>query len=384
MESTVGELDGYIDEGIELARKGRIRSGETPIREGIRVVVAEIASNLHGSAKPSVSHLVHYTGMDVLFSMLDGGSSLGGVVVGEVEPGKREDPPVGDPGEDEEDEAGDGEEEGGLRLYDTVHANDPEEGRFLLLNWPEREGERPWMWKERGSLAEETDSEMGLKEQVEQGLYPGHAYVVSFIPMTDDRRNDDRIVFWREYGREGAGCSLSIQADKLLSERKCLLTPYRVKYGRGSVEELEEALREHVFGPIEARVRDATGEASELFDAAQHQVRLELQLFRYLYKDSAYDYEEEYRLVILDSAEEMVRAASYERKTNSRNQTVFRHYMRHPSLYSRQLFGSGSHITLGPTISHGDNVETMIKELLRRNGISGTTISPSEIRYRGR
>ena len=202
--------------------------------------------------------------------------------------------------------------------------------------------------------------------------------------MTDDRRNDDRIVLWREYGREGAGCSLSIQSDKLLNDKKCLLTPYLVKYGRGSVQELEEALRERVFGPIEEKIRDAAGEARELFDAAQEQVRLELQLFRYLYKDSAYDYEEEYRLVILDSAGEMVRAASYERKTNSRNQTVFRHYMTHPSLYSRQLFGSGSHITLGPTVTHGDNVARMIRELLRRNGISGTTISPSEIRYRGR
>ena len=49
-----------------------------------------------------------------------------------------------------------------------------------------------------------------LKEKVEQGLYLGHAYVLSFVPSTCDEKNNDRIVFWREYGRQGAGCSLSI------------------------------------------------------------------------------------------------------------------------------------------------------------------------------
>ena len=181
MGSSVCELGEYLDDGIELARRGRIRSGETPVREGIQVVVGEVARDLHGSAKRSVSHLVHYTGMDVLFSMLHGESSLGGVVVSDVEAGEGEEPPVGEPGEDEGRVAGEGTEEGGLRLYDTVHANDPEEGRFLLLNWPETKGERPWMWEERGSRVEEMDFETGLKEQVEQGLYPGHAYVVSFI-----------------------------------------------------------------------------------------------------------------------------------------------------------------------------------------------------------
>ena len=380
------ELDVYLRKGVTLARRGRIRSGEEPVREGVRAVVAEVAGDLHGSCDSSVSHLVHYTGTDVLFSMLNRGSGKRVRDSNKADGGDGEEPSGDELGRGEISDlgSGDGDAEGGLRLYDTVHANDPEEGSFLLLNWPERTDERPWMWERGWSSGEGGDRAFGLKEQVEQGLYPGHAYVFSFIPMADGSRNDDRIVFWREYGREGAGCSLSIRADKLFNRKKCSLTPYRVKYGRESVQKLEKTLRERLLGPIEEKIRDAGGEASELFEAAQEQVRRELQLFRYLYKDSAYDYEEEYRLVILDSEGEMVRRAKYERKTNSRGQTVFRHYMTHPSLYSRQLFGSGSHIKLGPTILHGDNVKAMIEELLRRNGTSGTTINPSKIRYRGR
>ena len=121
-----------------------------------------------------------------------------------------------------------------------------------------------------------------------------------------------------------------------------------------------------------------------MFEAVWKKVREELQLFRYLYKDSAYDYEKEYRLVIVGSRDEIQGKPTYERKTNARGETVFRHYMTHPSLYSRQVFGSGSHVILGPTVSHAENVEGAIEELLRRKSISGTTIKPSAIKYRGR
>ena len=374
----------YIEKGIELARKRRIRSGEQFVREGIEAVVAEIVAELHGAESDQITHLVHYTGTDVVFAMLDDRNARN--VGNDQERHVAHEADYSDEEEDCADQAEDdgGEEHSGLRLYDTVHANDPEEGRFLLLHWPDGDDGPPWMWKERRNVSQEQESELGFRERVEQGLYPGHAYVLSFVPTTAEKRNNDRIVFWREYGRESAGCSLSIPNDKLFNDKKCSLTPYRVRYGQDGVDSLAEKLRERLFDPIEKGIRDAIGLESRMFDAVKEKVWQELQLFRYLYKDTAYDYEEEYRLVVVASGDEMPGNPTYEHKTNTRGDTVFRHYMRHPSLYSQQIFGSNTHVILGPTVPHAENVERTIDELLRRKGISGTTIKPSAIRYRGR
>ena len=262
----MSEINGYIEEAMDLFRSDKPRSAEIRLCEGIERVIAGIAAELHGPRSSSISHLVHYTGTDVVFKMLN-----------------------------------DSDEEGGLRLYDTVHGNDPEEGTFLLLHWPDRENEGPWMWQESANGDSGGDEGLELKKQVEQGLYPGHAYVLSFVPSTRDEKNNDRIVFWREYGRQGAGCSLSIPEDKLFEAEKCSLVPYRVLYGGDPVEMLSERLNVCLLEPIETRIRDVDGPERKLFEEVQPKVREELQLFRYLYKDIAYEHEEEYRLVILEA-----------------------------------------------------------------------------------
>ena len=345
----MSKMSGYIEQAIDYIRSGKLRSGENHIRSGIESVIAGIAAELHGPGSSSISHLVHYTGTDVVFDMLN-----------------------------------DGDEKGGLRLYDTVHASDPEEGRFLLRHWPDWDDERLWMWQKGANGDSDGDRGLKLKDQVEQGLYLGHAYVLSFVPSACDERNNDRIVFWREYGRRGAGCSLSIPKDKLFRAEECSLVPYRVRYGREAVERLAEKLNECLFEPIEKGLRDVGGPESGLFEAAQSKVREELQLFRYLYKDSAYKHEQEYRLVILEPRGETGSKPTYEQRTNARGKTIFRHYMTHESLSSNQIFGLESQVILGPTVPHPENVEKTIEELLNRKAISGTEITSSGIRYRGR
>ena len=343
------ELEEYIQLAIKSIQSNRYRTGDETIRDGIELVVGEIATEMHGREESSISHLVHYTGTDVVFAMLDQGN-----------------------------------DKGGLRLYDTVHANDPEEGRFLLRHWDVLEEEWPWMWEEGETAEADEKAAPSLKEQVEQGIYPGHAYVLSFVPSASNEENNDRLVFWREYGREGAGCSLSIPEAKLFDKRKCLLTPYRVRYGPGAVAELRAKLQERVFGPIEQRIRGVDGPESMLFEAAQPKVRRELQLFRYLYKDQAYGHEGEYRLVTMGSAQESGGEPTYEQGTNSRGEIVFRHYLTHASLYSQQIFGRESHIVLGPTVPHAQNVIGTIDKFLAKRSISGTTVTSSGISYRGR
>ena len=345
----MSEMNRYIEQAISHYRSSKLRSAEDCIREGIEFVIAGIAKELHCLGSSSISHLVHYTGTDVVFDMLD-----------------------------------DGDKEGGLRLYDTVHGNDPEEGTFLLRYWPDGENKGLWMWQESANGDSGGDEGLELKKQVEQGLYPGHAYVLSFVPSACHEKNNDRIVFWREYGRQGAGCSLSIPEDKLFAAGKCFLVPYRVLYGGNQVKALAERLKACLFEPIETRIRDVDGPEKMLFEAAQPKVREELQLFRYLYKDSAYDHEEEYRLVILKTKDETEVEPKYEQKTNGRGETIFRHYMTHKSLYSRQILGLGSQVILGPTVPHKENVKKTIDTLLRWKSISGTEITSSGIRYRGK
>ena len=345
----MSEIDGYIEEAIDLFRSDKPRSAEIRLCEGIERVIAGIAAELHGPETSSISYLVHYTGTDVVFKMLY-----------------------------------DSDKEGGLRLYDTVHGNDPEEGTFLLRHWPDRENEEPWMWQESANGDSGGDEGLELKKQVEQGLYPGHAYVLSFVPSTCNEKNNDRIVFWREYGRQGAGCSLSIPEDKLFAAGKCSLVPYRVLYGGDRVEMFAERLNVCVLEPIETRIRDVDGPERKLFEEVQPKVREELQLFRYLYKDTAYEHEMEYRLVILEPKGETGVRPKYEQTTNGRGETVFRHYTTHESLYSTQILGLGSQVILGPTVPHKENVEKTIDTLLHWKGISGTKITSSGIRYRGR
>ena len=338
-------IDPYIDKAIDHVHAGRLRSAEDTIEHGISSVVADVARKLH-PASPSLTHLVHYTGTDVLFSLLDA----------------------------ENDRAG-------LRLYDTVHANDPEEGRFLLNNWV-REGEDyTWMWKEKET--EGTKIDFSGQEEPEWG-YPGHGYVVSFFPTTVNKDNTDRIVFWKEYGRQGAGCSLSIPTDKIVSIEECPLTAYRVRYGSEVVPELIEELHRELLQPIATRIKEVDHLEGFLFDAAQSAVRDELQLFRHLYKDLAYEHEEEHRLVVPYIRQREGNSEKYERRTNDQGESIFRHYLTHSSLFSNQIFGLGSRITLGPTVPHRENVKHVIEILLARKSISGTEVTLSEISYRSR
>ena len=315
----MSELDGYIEKAILLARSNKLRSGDSTIREGIKRVITDITTDLHAPDTSSISHLVHYTGIDVLFAMLD-------------------------PNDDK----------GGLRLYDTVHANDPEEGRFLLRHWPDCNDRHPWMWQESANWTSDDNSGLPLSEQVEKGLYPGHAYVLSFVPSACDERNNDRIVFWREYGRQGVGCSLSIPKNKIIDVMKCSLVPYRVRYGRKEIMGLAERLDDCLFQPIQTRIRDVDGPERQLFEEAQLQVYKALQLFRYLYKDDAYDYEKENPPGHSGTARQYwewpnIRATN---KSEGRNRISTLHKSPGPSIAIKSSDWN-RRVILGPTVPHG-------------------------------
>ena len=86
------------------------------------------------------------------------------------------------------------ETEGGgasLRLYDSLHCNDPEEGNFLahyLSSAPEHR------WLAEGGTG-------------------GHAYIASLNVDKGGRDLSNELVFWRTYGNNGAGCSMTMNVE---------------------------------------------------------------------------------------------------------------------------------------------------------------------------
>jgi len=89
-----------------------------------------------------------------------------------------------------------------LRMYDSAHSNDPGEGNFLKRH----------LSKEYTSLI---------------GDEASHAYIASFV-LSDDEKGKarDNLSFWRAYGRDGEGCSLSLPLASHLSKNL-----RKVRYG---------------------------------------------------------------------------------------------------------------------------------------------------------
>ena len=80
-------------------------------------------------------------------------------------------------------------------MYDTSHCNDPDEGNHLVRELSSNDGYR---WLARESSV-------------------GHAYITSFVSGQDGIDMSDNLVFWRTYGKDGKGCSLTVavRADLL-------------------------------------------------------------------------------------------------------------------------------------------------------------------------
>ena len=93
-----------------------------------------------------------------------------------------------------------------LRLYDSAHLNDPDEGNYLIRSL---NAQGKYQWISEGSIA--------------------HAYITSFIiPHSADDMSDN-LAFWRTYGKEGEGCSLTVHVPSSRL-RKVIYDPVDVNY----------------------------------------------------------------------------------------------------------------------------------------------------------
>lgn len=215
----------YINEIIVPNLKDVLESLFTPIESRHMLDSSEVKDDFF---------VIHYTGIDNLISMLSGAI------------------------EDNENSL--------LRLYDTVHLNDPDEGNYF---------------------------DRYLKHSKDHELLPRskahHAYIVSFILPQSEKDMSDNLVFWRTYGKEGTGCSLKVPIHPTRLRK--------VLYGVENVEcsDLQLSKTLETLKPLMSGSNAAIGRAKEiLIDTIEGYI----EQFRYLFKSDAYDYEQECRFVI--------------------------------------------------------------------------------------
>ena len=239
-----------------------------------------------------------------------------------------------------------------LRLYDSVHSNDPGEGNYLT-----RDLLQGYKWLGKTDVR--------------------HAYIASFIfPNSATEKDDmsDDLVFWRTYGQEGEGCSLSLYAP--------LSRLLKVSYGPSSknAEHTVEKLRS-VLDLLDPLKINNPLISESIQEKLAETVCRPLERIRYLYKSNAYKHEKECRFVLLESDIDKDKICfEYQNRNNSL--ACIRHYFKHEALQIENLLRSGSSITLGPCVPYRDNVHDCIQTLNDRVDGLSTEIKFSKIPYR--
>ena len=241
-----------------------------------------------------------------------------------------------------------------LRLHDSMHLNDPDEGNYL----PRRiSGESQFAWL--------GDRRQLLQQDEIGGTVDEIAYIASFV--AGDAASDN-LVFWRTYGREGKGCSILCSVEAMYLQQ--------VLYGediRQTIELLRPVLDS--ITPIVA-VNDES-----IRDLLAATVWSSLRGILYLYKSTAYAYEHERRYV-LPSSEVDPADIYYKYQDTPFGMPRIRHYLERPELSINDLLPSGSLITIGPCVPQPNHVRRRLSIIARRALEGQPEIRLSEISYR--
>lgn len=267
-----------------------------------------------GKGNTETTMVIHYTGVDAIVSMLQN-----------VAEKKQPD---------------------WLRLYDSVHLNDPDEGNYIVRYLPEK-----YAWLKRKDLP--------------------HAYIASFIVSSPDpeKRKEDNLVFWRTYGKQGEGCSLLLPIPHEQLKK--------VIYGKEKTEQTIELLSP-VLDSLEPLISK-----QRISEKLSDIVWKHLDRFRYLYKSEAHEYENECRFVVGESelGEEDKKKIRFEFQDRNGSSPRVRHYYEDGGLAIKKLLASGSAITLGPCVDYSYNMRYYL-ERLKGKAELGTEVRISQIPYR--
>lgn len=239
-----------------------------------------------------------------------------------------------------------------LRMYDSAHSNDPGEGNFLTRD-----------------LAQEHVSLLGC-----------HAYIASFVLSNDEEgEGKNNLAFWRTYGKDGEGCSLSLPASHLRENLR------KVRYGSELVENFENRLKS-LFSNKHAEVNSVMEKIKEIYPDVHVNILKtigdHIGKIRYLYKSGAYEYENECRLVLLESEidSDDVR---FEWPDKNDDPVRIRHYYEHEALEIKNILNTtDSEIVIGPCVPHPHDVKYCIEMLLEKSKLKAPRVTVSKIEYR--
>ena len=294
----------------------------------------------------NISHLVHYTTLGTLTSML-------GIVEAADENYR-----LATPGA-----KGVAEERGGsvgyLRLYDTFSSNDPNEGAFFVNSADAKGGFRcrynaVWsLFKDRSASP---------------------AYQTSLTYVKDSAKADN-LMFWRTYGREGTGCALAFPVVCFEGQDNFFL----VRYGKSAVAACLDTLSAllEAYGQIPG-APDFPG-MRRISELPKPLVTV-LSPLVYLYKSKDYAYEKEVRIVIPFS--DLENGLYLHGSSVAGRPAAWRHFAEVPSLQVSKLFLSESRIFLGPTVESAANVQFVLEKLLLERQLYGPKVKQSTISYR--
>ena len=291
-----------------------------------------------------VSHLVHYTTLGTVMSMLG--------VVEAADENYRLATRVPK-----------GVERGGsvgyLRLYDTFSSNDPNEGGFFV-NAADATGSFRSRYKAVWSLFEDRSA--------------APAYQTS-LTYVGDAAKADNLVFWRTYGREGTGCTLVFPMACFEGQDSLFWVRYGKDAAAACLDTLSELLEAYGEIPGAPNFRSM----SRIVELPKSLVNV-LSPLVYLYKSEAYEYENEVRIVVPFS--DVKNGLYLQGSSVTRIPVAWRHFAEVPSLQVPQLFVSESRIVLGPTVESAANIQFVLERRLLELQLYGPKVEQSTISYR--
>ena len=284
-------------------------------------ITDEFIRNLYPISPPGKKdpkYLIHYTSLETLFSMLD-----------------RKEPDY-------------------LRLYDTIHSNDPTEGIFF-----------------RDQIEQISSSLYSNLPPFILNHYPGYAYIASFVRAKHESARD-KLIYWLAYGRNGHGCSIAIPYEHF--SPKLPMLP--VQYGKAAAAKTGKKVVS-LFNSFEPTVQNYFTPNSP---TGEHPSPLAvLSAIPYFHKPRSYSAENECRLFF--SPLDQMCDPKYEPRYSTTDGPIVRHYVEHKPLRLEGIFFTDTIITLGPSIRHPENVQRSIYALLRHHGLSGPEVTCSTIPY---
>jgi hypothetical protein len=252
-----------------------------------------------------------------------------------------------------------------LRMYDSAHFNDPDEGQYLVR------------------ISEGKLECIGTNTNSHK-----HAYITSFVPATgrDGRNMRDNVALWMAYGDDCRGCSIEIEfPPQQLSN---------VLYGEKQAEKTVP-LMVSILGKGLPIIMDAisplmkVGDEPNIQKTKERIARIiwgEIETVCYLYKSEAYDHEQEWRFVMTEGKiqNETNSEIKFEYNGDVKGREVARHYYEHEALSTRKILVTGTTITLGPAAGDPYSLKLYLEDLLKKANLPGPTVRLSKTPYRGR